>query len=218
MIQIVETEDGSHTIFVPEIKEHYHSIHGAVQESMHIFIRHGFDYSGKDPANILEIGFGTGLNALLTAQRSIESGRKVFYTSVEKYPLDSATIKSLNYSEIIGGESSQLFTKIHSSPWDTATMICNSFIINKIRGDLTKLDLSGSYDLIYFDAFSPEKQPEMWTEKIFRMIADVTSKNGILVTFCVKGEVKRNLRSSGFRVSLAPGPPGKRHIMKAIKI
>ncbi|MFO7622582.1 MAG: tRNA (5-methylaminomethyl-2-thiouridine)(34)-methyltransferase MnmD [Bacteroidales bacterium] len=218
MMQIVETEDGSHTIFVPEISEHYHSIHGAVQESKHIFIRHGFDSSGADPLNILEIGFGTGLNALLTALRSIESGRKAFYTSVEKYPLDEATINSLNYSKIVGQDGSRLFAKIHSSPWDTETLICNNFIINKIRGDITKLELSGSYDIIYFDAFSPEKQPELWTDKIFRMISDVTVKNGFFVTYCVKGLVKRILRSSGFRVSLVPGPPGKRHIMKAIKI
>ncbi|MBW6502351.1 MAG: tRNA (5-methylaminomethyl-2-thiouridine)(34)-methyltransferase MnmD [Bacteroidales bacterium] len=218
MIQIVETEDGSHTIFVSEISEHYHSIHGAVQESMHIYIRHGFDTSGADPLNILEIGFGTGLNALLTALRSIESGRKVFYTSVEKFPLDETTINSLNYSKIVGHDGSRLFAKIHSSPWNTKSMICNNFILNKIRGDLTGLELSGSYDLIYFDAFSPEKQPEMWTDKIFRMISDVTVKNGKLLTYCVKGGVKRTMRSSGFRVSLVPGPPGKRHIMKATKI
>ena len=218
MQKIVKTGDGSHTIFAPGINEHYHSIHGAVQESMHIFIKNGFDFCTANPVNILEIGFGTGLNALLTALRSIEVNKKVIYTTVEKYPLDEITVKALNYNNIVGQNHQSLFGKIHSSPWNADARICNNFIINKIQEDLTTIELPGSYDLIYFDAFSPDKQPEMWTSKIFRMISDVTVKNGTMVTYCVKGGVKRILLSSGFRVSLIPGPPGKRHILRAIKI
>lgn len=217
-MEIIKTGDGSHTIFVPEIEEHYHSVHGAIQESGHIFINNGLRFCTADPVSILEIGFGTGLNVLLTALSANESGKRVFYTSVEKYPLDCNTIRSLNYIEMTGNKGRELFSRIHSPVWGDDEEIYPGFILRKLKEDLTKVSLSGLYNLVYFDAFSPEKQPGMWTRKIFSMISDLTARDGILVTYCVKGEVKRILKSVGFSISVLPGPPGKRHILRAIKI
>jgi len=216
--QLVTTSDGSHTIYVPELDEHYHSVHGAAQESEYIFIRNGFDLCRFDPVNIFEVGFGTGLNALLTATRVINGEREVFYTSVEKYPLDDKIIRSLNHHLYAGTEGKEIFDRIHSAAWGVMSNICHNFNLLKIRGDLTTDALSGNYDLVYFDAFGPNKQPEMWTTNIFARISGITKSDGILVTYSAKGEVKRNLKACGFTVTLIPGPPGKREIIRAIKI
>jgi tRNA U34 5-methylaminomethyl-2-thiouridine-forming methyltransferase MnmC len=218
MIQLISTSDGSHTLYVPELDEHYHSVYGAVQESEFIFIRNGFDSCDTDPLNILEVGFGTGLNALLTAVKSMAGSRKVNFTSLEKYPLDNGIINALNYNIFAGEKGREIFDLIHSSPWNTRVNICRNFNLKKIETDFTKEQPSGIYNLIYFDAFGPDKQPEMWTREIFTGIASVTEKNGILVTYSAKGEVKRNLKACGFEVTLLPGPPGKRQMIRAVKI
>jgi tRNA U34 5-methylaminomethyl-2-thiouridine-forming methyltransferase MnmC len=217
LIKLITTNDGSHTIYVPELDEHYHSVHGAVQESEFIFIRNGLHFCKANPVNIFEAGFGTGLNALLTAMQSFSGTRLINYTAIEKNPLPENMISVLNYHNFAGPGSKEVFDSIHSIGWNTEKKICDNFTLRKIKGDLTILNMKGKYDLIYFDAFSPDKQPEMWTSHIFGMIADITTKSGILVTYCVKGEVKRNLKSCGFTVSLLPGPPGKRQILRAIK-
>jgi tRNA U34 5-methylaminomethyl-2-thiouridine-forming methyltransferase MnmC len=215
--QLIKTGDGSHTIYVPELDEHYHSIHGAIQESTHIFIKNGFDVCTADPLNIFEVGFGTGLNAFLTAVRSISVNKEVNYTSVEKYPLDKKIITSLNYTDYTGENAGNIFHQIHSVPWNIKVNICKNFNLMKIETDFTVHPPSGRYDLIYFDAFGPDKQPEMWTMEIFDRIAAVTNKKGILVTYSAKGEVKRNLKACGFDVTLLPGPPGKRQMISAVK-
>jgi len=215
--QIIRTSDGSDTIFVPELNEHYHSIHGAVQESAYIFISCGFDFCKADPINIFEVGFGTGLNALLTAIKSNNGTREVNYTSIEKYPIDESIVKSLNHHQFAGDSGKEIFNSIHSAEWNHSVNICRNFNLLKISGDFTKDILQGNYDLIYFDAFGPDKQPEMWTKEIFASVAAVTNKNGILVTYSAKGEVKRNLKACGFDVTLLPGPPGKRQIIRAVK-
>jgi tRNA U34 5-methylaminomethyl-2-thiouridine-forming methyltransferase MnmC len=216
--KIIQTSDGSHTIYVPELDEHYHSIHGAVQESEFIFINNGFEVCEGNPVSILEIGFGTGLNVLLTAVRSMRGSREVNFTSVEKYPLDEMTVRSLNHVEFAGEKGKEIFALIHSSPWNSKTRIINNFNLTKINSDFTKEKPDGQFDLIYFDAFGPDKQPEMWSSKIFSQISDVTNKNGIFVTYSAKGTVKRNLQACGFEVSLLPGPPGKRQMIRAVKI
>ena len=217
MYQIIKTGDGSHTIYVPDLDEHYHSIHGAIQESTYIFIKNGFEVCKADPLNIFEVGFGTGLNALLTAIRSIPGNKEVNYTAVEKYPLDKKIIKSLNYNDYTGENAGNIFHLIHSASWNIKVNICKNFNLEKIETDFTARSPSGRYDLIYFDAFGPDKQPEMWTREIFNRIAAVTNKNGILVTYSAKGEVKRNLKACGFDVTLLPGPPGKRQMISAVK-
>ena len=218
MNELTLTSDGSHTIYVSELDEHYHSVHGAVQESSHIFIRNGFEVSKADPLSIFEVGFGTGLNALLTAAISSSGNREVNYTAIEKYPVDNSIISSLNHYKYAGDKGKEIFNMIHSSPWNININICKNFNLKKIESDLTTERLQGRYDLIYFDAFGPEKQPDMWTREIFEEISSVTNKNGIFVTYSAKGDVKRNLKVCGFEVILLPGPPGKRQMIRAVKI
>jgi len=216
--QIIITGDGSHTLYIPELGEHYHSIHGAVQESNFIFIGAGFEYCSADPLNIFEVGFGTGLNALLTAMRSRSGKREVNYTTIEKYPLEAAISRSLNHNLFAGESGKELSYLIHSSPWGEWINICRNFSLLKIEEDITVTHPRGTYDLIYFDAFGPDKQPEMWTPEVLGSIASITKEKGILVTYSAKGEVRRNLKACGFEVTLLPGPPGKRQIIRAVKI
>ncbi len=217
MTELIKTADGSHTLFVPELNEHYHSVHGAIQESDHIFIRNGLEFSQADPVYIFEVGFGTGLNALLTVLKSQELKRKIFYVSLEKYPVEQEIINKLNYPDFVGVAGKHLFELIHMAPWNGTTVISENFSIRKISGDLITVALEGKYDLIYFDAFGPDKQPEMWTSEMLGKIAEVTKRKGLLMTYSAKGEVRRNLTENGFKVTLLPGPPGKRHIIRAVK-
>jgi len=217
MVRIIRTEDGSDTLYVPELDEHYHSVHGAIQESEHIFIGAGFDFTKADPVRILEIGFGTGLNTLLTCIYSEKAKRKVYYTSIEKYPLQPDVTASLNYAGILKGDSKTLFNKIHRCRWNSFEQITDGFMLRLIEADLVSLEIDGTYDLVYFDAFGPDKQPEMWSDDIFERIGSAVCSNGILVTYSVKGSVQRSLKRSGFNVTLLPGPPGKRQILRAVK-
>jgi tRNA U34 5-methylaminomethyl-2-thiouridine-forming methyltransferase MnmC len=215
--RIITTSDGSHTLYVPELDEHYHSVHGAIQESEHVFMANGFDFCSEDPVKIFEIGFGTGLNGLLTAVRGIRDSRQIFYTAIEKYPLQDKIVKVLNYPEFTGRNGKMIFEKIHSCEWGKVSKISKNFNLIKICCDLVNESIDGCFNLIFFDAFGPEKQPEMWTAEIFKKISAVTATKGILVTYSAKGEVKRNLESGGFNVSRIPGPPGKREMIRAIK-
>jgi len=216
--KIVTTTDGSHTIYVPELNEHYHSVHGAVQESEYIFIKNGFDQCSTDPVRIFEVGFGTGLNALLTAVKAIESRREVFYTTIEKFPLDEQTTNSLNHHNYAGENGKKIFSRIHSARWGVMCRIFPFFNLLKIKGDLITDRITGHYDLIYFDAFGPDKQPVIWTSEVLAKISEITVTGSLFVTYSAKGEVKRNLRACGFTVKVTNGPPGKRHIVRAIKI
>jgi tRNA U34 5-methylaminomethyl-2-thiouridine-forming methyltransferase MnmC len=218
LIQIKTTSDGSHTIYVAEMDEHYHSIHGAVQESNFIFINAGLEWIKTNPLRIFEVGFGTGLNTLLTVLKTMQGFREVNYTAIEKFPVEETIIRSLNHHLYAGESGKELADRIYSASWDKWVRICNNFNLRKIKGDITIYPLSGKYDLIYFDAFGPDKQPEMWTAEVFASIASVTEKDGVLVTYSAKGEVKRNLKACGFEVTLLPGPPGKRQIIRAVKI
>ncbi|MDX9947770.1 MAG: tRNA (5-methylaminomethyl-2-thiouridine)(34)-methyltransferase MnmD [Bacteroidales bacterium] len=218
MTEIILTEDGSHTLFVPELSEHYHSIHGAVQESQFIFINSGLKHTDLSPVRIFEAGFGTGLNAYLSAIESSSANRKIFYTSIEKYPLPAEITGRLNYSGLFPGAKDGLFSNIHSCPWNMPVDITGTFTLTKIEGDLTKTAPEGRYDLIFFDAFGPDKQPEMWTGEVFERISAITETGGVFVTYSAKGSVQRSLKKAGFDVSLLPGPPGKRQIIRAVKI
>jgi len=216
--ELITTEDGSHTLYLPELNEHYHSIHGAVQESILVFIRNGLAFCKEDPADIFEIGFGTGLNALLSCIHCTDNKRKVNYFSIEKYPLDNSIINSLNHSGFAGENGGQIFKKIQNSGWGKMEVINDYFSLKKIELDLTKEIPEGKYHIIYFDAFGPDKQPEMWTSEIFEKIASIALPGGILVTYSAKGDVKRALKLNGFKVELLPGPPGKREMIRAIKM
>lgn len=216
MYKLVITSDGSHTLYVPGLNEHFHSIHGAIRESEHIFITNGLK-SFPGPPDILETGLGTGLNALLTLLALRRTEITISYTSIEKHPLPAGITDKFNYGKLLGGEAVKFLRDIHAAPWNEFVQITEYFRLRKIEGDLTTMDLGGNYNLIYYDAFGPDKQPEMWTGNVFSKIAAVTRDGGVFVTYSAKGEVKRNLRANGFDVKLLPGPPGKRQMIRAVK-
>lgn len=215
MNKIITTGDGSNTIYIPELDEHYHSVHGAIQESEHIFIKNGLLSLNLKEIRILEAGFGTGLNVLLTLLNAKERSLTIHYTSVEKYPLAHSDAMDLNYGKITGNE--EIFSKIHSAPWEIYSEISDRFFLRKTEADLKSYVPDERYDLIYFDAFGPDKQPGVWSEEIFNRFSNALPSGGLFLTYSAKGIVKRNLRSAGFVVTLLPGPPGKRHITRAIK-
>jgi tRNA U34 5-methylaminomethyl-2-thiouridine-forming methyltransferase MnmC len=217
MNELIITSDGSHTIYVPELNEHYHSIHGAVQESALVYIQNGLGFCKTNPVNIFEVGFGTGLNTLLSVTYSLDDKRTFNYTSIEKNPLGISVINTLNHWSFAGSEGKQIFEKIHNSEWGEFQKISGNFSLKKIRVDIITDKIEGKFDLIYFDAFGPDKQPDIWTPAVFKKIADITSDGGIFVTYSAKGEVKRLLKANGFKIEMLPGPPGKREMIRAIK-
>jgi len=216
--ELQTTSDGSHTLYVPEIDETYHSTHGAIQESSHIFIHTGLQQCKKQRLNILEIGFGTGLNAFLTAIEAEKSGQEIHYYALEKFPLPFEKALQLNYSHRISSNNTNvLFEKIHNAEWEIDVKITNHFILKKLQYDFTTYQPDTTYDVIYFDAFSPEKQSEMWTEEQFQKIYTACNQGAILTTYCAKGVVRRTLQAVGFKVERLPGPPGKREILRGIR-
>lgn len=217
--EFVITEDGSHTIYLPEMDEHYHSTHGAIQESLHIYINQGLLQVTKKEISILEIGFGTGLNAYLTYVFAVNSKLKIDYFTLEKYPLNETEYLSLNYSKKIFPEYSEVFEKIHRSNWDTPVYISPEFSLQKIQADLLSFEFNSlpQFDLVYYDAFAPGKQPEMWTDEIIQKVSACVKKDGILVTYCAKGSVRRAFTAAGFQMERIPGPIGKKEILRGKK-
>lgn len=215
---IVNTLDGSQTLYLKEIDEHYHSVAGAVSESIHVFIKAGFEYCDRENISVFEVGFGTGLNALLTALRSTEMKRHVTYTSVEKCPLDESVINVLNYPHFLGGKAPALFKAIHDAGWGSIVNINRYFGIQKIKCNIITCNIpSISADIVYFDAFAPSKQPEMWSMDMVEKVTGIIGPGGIFVTYSAKGELRRMLRGLGFEVSRLPGASGKREMTRAIK-
>jgi tRNA U34 5-methylaminomethyl-2-thiouridine-forming methyltransferase MnmC len=216
-------EDGSHTLFSEKAGECYHSIHGALNESLHIFIEAGFKSVSKKQKikklRILEIGFGTGLNALLTAMEADNEKISVSYLGLEPFPIEAEIVKQLNYTDILAGNSNFIFSALHESEWEKSLMIHSYFNFKKKQTGIMEVDLQDNcFDLIYFDAFSPEAQPELWEQEVFEKCFRVLAREGILVTYCAKGRVKRALKSAGFTVENLPGPKGKREITRALKL
>lgn len=217
MERVIEhTADGSATLFVPELDEHYHSVKGAFTESQHIFIDMGLKACPSPTPKILEVGFGTGLNAYLTLLEAERSGRHVHYTGIELYPLPWETIEQLHYSE------DERFKALHTAAWEKEIEITPYFTLHKVQADFSTgsaVPYSSGYNLLYFDAFAPEKQPEMWSQELFDRLYVNTSEEGILTTYCAKGVVRRMLQSAGFKVERLPGPPGgKREILRATRL
>lgn len=210
----VLTADKSPTIYVPELNEHYHSVNGALQESEHIFINAGLKQIEKENINILEVGFGTGLNAILSCSENNDLKKQIYYETIEKYPLSDEIINDLQKSPVF---NSKISKQIHIAIWEKPVKINDNFTLHKIQIDLLEYTPDKTFDLIYFDAFSPEKQPELWTKEIFKTLYTATNKNGILVTYSAKGTVKQALRDAGYTVKRLPGPAGKRHIIQALK-
>jgi tRNA U34 5-methylaminomethyl-2-thiouridine-forming methyltransferase MnmC len=207
------TADGSHTLYVPELDEHFHSIHGAIQESMHVFIKNGLLKSALPEICIFEVGFGTGLNALLSLANQGE--KNIRYFSIEKYPLKPEEFARLNFARQLPEGLSQQFESMHRCEWNSAQLIAPGFELTKLDADLTSFSFETlpHFDLIYFDAFAPNKQPAMWEEALFAKIAAHTNSGGLFVTYCAQGEVRRKLIRSGFEMQRIPGPPGKKEML-----
>ncbi|QNF33541.1 tRNA (5-methylaminomethyl-2-thiouridine)(34)-methyltransferase MnmD [Adhaeribacter swui] len=219
--EIRQTKDGSATLYVPELNEHYHSVNGALQESLHVFIRAGLEFAWQNQPeiNILEVGFGTGLNALLTLQQTLLLKKNIFYHTLEKYPLTLELINQMHFEQfILNPELLDYLGPLHRAPWNEAVNLTPEFTLLKSEADLqTYLFPMEHYHLIYFDAFAPEKQPELWTDAIFLNLYNALKINGCLVSYCAKGSFKRSLKAAGFTVEALPGPPGKREMTRALK-
>jgi len=215
--ELVETGDGSHTLKIEELKEHYHSHKGAIQESLYVFIEKGLrEFNHADHVSILEVGFGTGLNALLT---SIDRKRSaVRYWSLETFPLKWEIVGQLNYPKLIKDNSvEEVFKEIHVSAWDTEVSLMDGFVFKKINSSLQEFDSDHKFDLIYYDAFAPHAQPELWEPAIWEKLFDMMNNRGVLVTYCAKGQVRRDMQAAGFTVERLEGPPGKREMIRARK-
>lgn len=216
------TKDGSHSIAIPEMNVTYHSIHGAIQESQHVFIKSGlldsriFDYIGVH--SILEIGFGTGLNALLTLLEADKHNNRIYYTALEPYPLDESITRELNYCiQLNRPEYQSRFERMHETGWEEMSEISQFFRLTKRKTTLAQYSADEQYSIIYFDAFAPAAQPELWTEAAFEKLYNLLIPGGWLVTYCSKSIVRKAMQAAGFRIEKIPGPPGKREIVRAIK-
>jgi tRNA U34 5-methylaminomethyl-2-thiouridine-forming methyltransferase MnmC len=212
---IIVTEDGSHSMYVPLLNEHYHSTHGAIQESMYVFIQAGLMQVEADHVTIFEVGFGTGLNALLT-YLNLPAGKRVTYISVEKYPLETDEVDHLNYAQILNPAAQQAFRNMHDCEWGSEVLISDNFTLLKVKGDLSDIQYNSlpKFDLIYFDAFAPEKQPKMWNPQLFQQLRMQCNNGAIFVTYCAKGQVRRDLQQAGFLMERLPGPPGKFQMLR----
>lgn len=215
--KLIKTEDGSPTLYVPELNEHYHSIHGAITESEHIFIEAGLNTLEKDDINILEFGMGTGLNVLLSYLQGKKSNKRIHYHTIELYPLNKTEYSLLSGNGNWSKSESELLLKIHEVKWGEKISLSDKFTLYKDQANFLSYQTKGLFDLIYFDAFAPEIQAELWTEEIFLKIFNISNPGAILTTYSAKGQVRRNLKSVGFDVEKLPGPPGKREFLRAIK-
>jgi len=220
-IQLIQTADGSSTLLNLALNETYHSTHGAVQESNHVFIRNGLQFfvETNQPSlvSIFEVGFGTALNALLSLFFSIKNNIQIDYTSIETFPIDWETASRLNYPAQLN-RSENYFGLLHQTEWNKKTKITPGFSLLKIKTSIQDFDFQvNHFDVIFFDAFAPKKQPEMWEMPVLEKCIQSLKSKGIFITYCAQGQLKRNLKSLGLVVESLPGPPGKREMVRATK-
>jgi tRNA U34 5-methylaminomethyl-2-thiouridine-forming methyltransferase MnmC len=216
--EIIQTLDGSTTIHLPDWGESYHSKHGAIQEAYHVFIQNGLYTFNNQPISILEIGFGTGLNAFITYLEAKKSNQKIDYYGVEAYPISAGEISQMNYvAELNAVSESPIFTSMHECEWEITNAIAPLFALTKRKQFFDQINDENKFDLIYFDAFGYRVQPELWSTEIFRKMYESLKSKGTLVTYAARGVVKRSLIEVGFKVEKLPGPPGKREMFRATK-
>lgn len=216
-LQVIDTGDGSHSLLHTTLQETYHSVHGAIQESRYVFIEQGLKLieAGKT-IRILEIGFGTGLNALLTLQEARNHNLEVSYESWEKYPLNSTVWQQLNYGALFNDPLT--FESIHEAAWNERVALAPGFELLKKESDLLTNSINEVFDLVYYDAFAPSRQPEMWTMEVLKKVTDALTPGGMWVSYCARGQVKRDLAALGLAVETLPGPPGKKEMTRAKKV
>lgn len=217
-LEVITTEDGSHTLKNKHLNETYHSVHGAVQESMHVFVTNGLDFfrTTNKPAEIaiLEIGFGTGLNALLTLQYARSNKTIIDYTTIEPFPLTDGVWERLNHGE--GDRES--FEALHRASWDASTAMTPEFTLRKVKKTLQEASFSSGFDVIYFDAFAPSVQPELWNLEMLQKVTATLRVGGIFVTYSARGQLKRDLKQLGLRVDTLAGPPGKNEMVRGVNV
>jgi tRNA U34 5-methylaminomethyl-2-thiouridine-forming methyltransferase MnmC len=217
-LKLVETEDGSHSLYRHDLRESYHSLKGALQESLYVYIASGLDlFKGKPSIRLFELGFGTGLNAYLAACWAEENQKRLHYHSIENYPLPDTIWQQLNY-HVLYGHDYGLWSKLHLAEWEKEVEITPFFHLHKVKSNLEAVELlPETYDLIFYDAFAPSKQPELWTVEALEPVVLAMASGGILVTYCAQGQFKRNLKALGLHLEVLPGPPGKKEMVRAVK-
>ncbi len=212
------TEDGSHSIYSEKYKVPYHSRHGAIIETETVFIQAGLKPKlSKDSIGVLDIGFGTGLNALMTIQNTNISSCKIYYEAIEAYPLSKEVIQQFNYTEQLN-VAPDTFLQLHSLDWEISHSISDTFNFKKQKNTFEDFKTSQSFDVIYFDAFAPSAQPSLWETGLLSKMYSLLNQDGVLVTYCAQGQFKRNLKAVGFTIEPLPGPPGKREMTRARKV
>lgn len=213
--KLQHTDDGSLTLRLDKMDETYHSTHGALTEAQYVYIKNGLERTTKEHLNILEIGFGTGLNALVTADAFLKQDtiKSIHYHTLEKFPITNDIISQLNYGQLLNPPREALFSQIHTADWEKDEEIASSFTLHKQEIDLVTDALSGYFDLVYYDAFAPSKQAEMWQQEVIQKVVDTMTDGALLSTYCVQGNAKRAFRASGLQLKRLPGPPGKRHML-----
>lgn len=214
--EIITTADGSTTIRLPDLDEHYHSKFGAIQEARHVFIQNGLALFKNQNIHILEIGFGTGLNALITLAEKENYNLNIHYVGVEAYPISVSEVSSMNYAQELG-VNHVLFDQMHDCSWQNEHIISPGFVLTKRQQSFAEIDDVAAFDLIYFDAFGYRVQPELWSEDMFQIMYNALKPGGVLVTYAARSIIKKNMMSAGFTVSKLPGPPGKREMFRALK-
>lgn len=221
IIRIIETEDGSQSLYNEGLNETYHSTHGALTESQYVFIQQGLDLlanRGDDKISILEVGFGTGLNAILVQEyASINPPLKIDFSTLEPFPLASDLIDELKYDELIDGITRKDFEKLHTCNWETSLHLLDNFTFTKYRCALDEFNADQNFDLIFYDAFAPSKQPEMWEKALLSKVCSLLNDSGVFVTYCARGQLKRDLADLGLLVETLAGPPGKKEMVRATK-
>lgn len=219
-LEIIVTSDGSHTLRNKELRETYHSVHGAVQESMHVFIKNGLEYFFRDrkpkKVSILEIGFGTGLNALLAWQFATQNRLATVYTTLEPFPLPQDVWCQLNYGQ--QDNATEPFSALHHAAWDAQMFLSEEFVLHKIKNTLEQSDLAERYDVIFYDAFAPSVQPELWNFESLRKVITTLNAGGVFVTYSARGQLKRDLKTLGLTVETLAGPPGKKEMVRGLLI
>ena len=223
-IRLIETQDGSHSLYVPELNETYHSFHGAIQESQHVFIRMGLHYFQDrfqtNEVNILEVGFGTGLNAILSYKDLKKKKIKTWYDTIEPFPIGENIWKKLNYVEKLDFEGvREIFNQLHNSPWGTKNELSEGYLFTKYKQKLEDIELlPNHYDMVYFDAFAPNKQPDIWQLDQLKKVVKSMKEEGVFVTYCAQGQFKRNLREAGLEIESLPGSLGKKEMVRGRKL
>lgn len=214
----VPTADGSYTLMFANGREHYHSLHGAVAESRHIFIQHGLLATRRKQVNVLEVGLGTGLNTLMTWEACCRHGLNVDYLALEPHPLPLQVVEGLAHPKALEQpELDQGFKVMMGAAPDQQVVLTGGFSFRWLKQGVHQLERSEAFDLVYFDAFAPDIQPDLWTEEVFRKVHRAMLPGAILVTYCVKGDVRRAMQAVGLVVERLPGPPGKNQMLRAMR-